>query len=362
MQDRDVDVAALSQKGYQLLRENRIDEAEACFREVLDTDQENSYALVGLGDAARKRADYGAAVEYYERCLAGDGENTYALFGLADSRKALKQYTKAIEIWERYLSHDDSNVTVLTRVADVYRKTKSRDRSRELYLRVLELEEDNPYALIGLGHLHYDFREYEQALSYWKRMHEIDGERVDIRVLTSIGNCYRKLKRFKDGIPYFEETLRRETANFYALFGLADCYRGLNEPERSLQYWNQILEADPLNKVILTRAGDAHRVMDELDRAESCYKKALNIDFDVYALLGLALISRRRGQLEDAIATLASLLEREPKNHRVCQELAQAHLQAGQPVEALEVLRDFKRTGMHNPYIDELIGRIERAR
>jgi tetratricopeptide (TPR) repeat protein len=353
------DIAAISQKGYQLLRENKIDEAEASFREVLERDENNSYALVGLGDAARKREEYKTAVDFYERCLVDDPENTYALFGLADSRKALKHYTQAIDAWERYLAHDDSNVTVLTRVADVYRKTKSHDRSRELYMKVLEIEPDNPYALIGLGHLHYDFREYEQALAYWKRMHEIDGDRVDIRVLTSIGNCFRKLKRFQDGVSYFEDALNRESRNFYALFGLADCYRGLNEPERSLQYWNQILEDDPTNKVILTRAGDAYRAMDELERAESCYKKALNIDFDVYALLGLALISRRRGEAEEAVRTLTSLLEREPRNPRVYQELAQAYIQADRSDEALRVLREFKKTGMHSTYVDELIDRIQ---
>jgi tetratricopeptide (TPR) repeat protein len=359
MEEHSGDVAALSHQGYHLLRENKVAEAEAMFRQVLDREPHNSYALVGLGDAARKRGDYAGAVSFYEQCLADDTDNMYALFGLADSRKALRQYKRAIEAWERYLTHDDQNVTVLTRVADVYRKTKAHDRSRELYLKVLGIEPDNPYALIGLGHLHYDFREYEEALRYWMRMHEIDGDKVDIRVLTSIGNCYRKLKRFSDGIPYFEAALSRETDNFYALFGLADCYRGLNQPETSLDYWNRILAHDPANKVILTRAGDAHRVMGELDRAEECYRAALEIDFDVYALLGLALISRRRGENDSAITSLTALVEREPRNHRVYQELAQAYLAANQPSEALRVLREFRKTGMHNAYIDELIAGIE---
>ncbi len=359
MPEHDEDIATISQHGYHMLRENRIAEAEDSFRKVLDKDPSNSYALVGLGDAARKRNDYESAVERYGLCLESDPNNTYALFGLADSYKSLKHYSQAIEAWERYLRQDDTNVTVLTRVADVYRKTKAHDRSRELYQQVLRLEADNPYALIGLGHLHYDFREYDRALEYWKRMHEIDGDKVDIRVLTSIGNCYRKLKRFKDGLPYFEDALEREHGNFYALFGLADCYRGLNEPERSLRFWNQILEGDPTNKVILTRAGDAHRVMGELDRAEACYEKALNIEFDVYAILGIALINRRRGAPEEAIRSLTSLMEREPRNPRVYQELAQAYLQMDQRDDALGILKDFKQTGIHNSYVDELIARIE---
>ena len=50
------EIAELSKKGYQYLKENRIEEAEECFARILERDRENNYALVGLGDAARKHA------------------------------------------------------------------------------------------------------------------------------------------------------------------------------------------------------------------------------------------------------------------------------------------------------------------
>lgn len=358
-EEHDGTIAAKSQHGYRMLRENNLAAAEEAFTTVLDLDPGNCYALVGLGDVARKRGDFAAAVVHYERCLQDDPDNTYALFGLADSYKSLKQYTRSVDAWERYLSNDDTNVTVLTRVAAVYRKVGNRDRSFELYARVLDIDKDNPYALIGLAHLHYDFREYDDALRCWTRMYEIDGENVDIRVLTSIGNCYRKLKHFGEGIPLFRKALEREPGNFYGLFGLADCYRGLNEPEQSVLYWNQILDNDPTNKVILTRAGDAYRAMGDYDRAEACYEKALSIEYDVYALLGLALINRRKGQPEAAVKSLETLRQREPRNPRVHQELAQALIQIGHREEALTVLREFRKTGIHNAFIDDLIAGLQ---
>jgi len=263
-----LEIAELSKKGYQYLKENRVAEAERNFKKILDNDPENNYALVGLGDAARKKGAHREAVDYYKKCLIYHPGNNYALFGLADCYKALNQYQKAIEIWEQYLLHDNKNITVLTRIADAYRKVRDFRKSKAIYLRVLEMESDNPYALIGLGHLHYDFKEYRDALHYWQRMVDAQGDLVDIRVLTSIGNCYRKLKQFDIGVPYFEKALAKEPENFYALFGLADCYRGIGEPQRSLDYWNRILDKDPRNKVILTRAGDAYRSMDQFDQAQ----------------------------------------------------------------------------------------------
>jgi tetratricopeptide (TPR) repeat protein len=354
------EIADLSKKGYQYLKENRIEEAEECFARILERDRENNYALVGLGDAARKRGAFRDAVDHYKKCLVYHPGNNYALFGLADCYKALNQYQKAIEIWEQYLLHDNKNITVLTRVADAYRKVRDFRKSKAIYLRVLEMEADNPYALIGLGHLHYDFKEYKDALGFWQRMVELQGEGVDIRVLTSIGNCYRKLKQFELGVPYFDKALGKEPDNFYALFGLADCYRGMGTQSESLGYWNRILDKDPRNKVILTRAGDAYRSMGEYEKAADYYERALNIEFDVYAVLGLAVIARMQGKYADAIVSLRKLIQNDPKNYRLYIELAECHKASGERQKAVEALADFQRLGIRNVYVQDAAARMQR--
>ena len=160
------EIAELSKGGYLLLKDNCCDEAMNAFKKILAIDESNNYALVGLGDAERKKENYSKAAEFYSACLEFHPGNNYALFGLADCYKSLGKYDKAIEIWKQYLEYDDKNITVLTRVADAYRKVRDFKHSKVLYLRVLDIEENNPYALIGLGHLHYDFKEYRDALYY----------------------------------------------------------------------------------------------------------------------------------------------------------------------------------------------------
>ncbi len=353
------EVSELSKKGYQLLKENKTSEAIECFHKILDSDQDNNYALVGLGDAARKRGAFKEAVEYYQRCLSHHPGNNYALFGLADCYKALNQYHKAIDIWEQYLLHDDRNITVLTRVADAYRKVRDFKKSKAVYLRVLEMEEQNPYAIIGLGHLHYDFKEYRDALYYWEKMLSTNKGPIDIRVLTSIGNCHRKLKTFDQGIQYFEKALEMDPYNFYALFGLADCYRGMNQQYRSLEYWNLILEQDPRNKVILTRAGDAYRNLNDYEKAIDYYKRALNIEFDTYAVLGLAVVAKAQGKFDEAAESLARLVQQDPKNYRLYMELADCYVKKGDKNKALEVLGDFQKLGIRNSSITELVEKLK---
>jgi len=352
------EISAISKNGYKLLKENKIAEAVECFSSILKIDQNNNYALVGMGDASRKKGDCQAAANYYRRCLDHHPENSYALFGLADCYKTLDMFEKAIEVWEQYLKHDSKNITVLTRVANAYRKVRDFKNAKAVFLRVLEMEADNPYAIIGLGHLNYDFKEYKEALFYWEKMLASNSENVDIRVLTSIGNCHRKLKTFNDGIPFFEKVLCKEPDNFYAAFGLADCYRGLKQQDRALEYWNRILVLDPRNKVILTRAGDAYRSLGDLDKAQHYYERALDVEFDMYAVLGLAIIAKVQKKFGDAITSLKRLAQQDPKNHRICIELADCLIKTGDKPGAVAVLEEFQRTGARNSHVAEMLDRL----
>lgn len=356
-----IDVTEISRQGYQHMKENRVSEAIQCFRSILDVDPYNNYALVGIGDAYRKRKRFQESIQYYQKCLNQYPQNNYALFGLADCYRNLKQFHRAIQVWEEYLLLDDKNVTVLTRVADAYRKVKNLDRSAEIYHQVLEIEPNNPYAIIGLGHLYYDFKMYEKALSYWMRMYESQGERVDIRVLTAIGNSHRKMKTFAQGIEFFQKALEREPGNFYALFGLADCNRGLNRQDQSLENWNKILEQDPHNKVILTRAGDAYRKLGQLDTAEEYYRRALNIEFDTFAVLGLALIHKARGQMKEAVESLEKLIRDEPNGHRLYPEIIDCYLQLGDRAAARATIERYEEVcgTKHESYL--YINRLRRS-
>jgi tetratricopeptide (TPR) repeat protein len=220
------------------------------------------------------------------------------------------------------------------------------------------MEETNHYAIIGLGHLQYDFKEYREALFYWGKMLELNSDNVDIRVLTSIGNCHRKLKTFNEGIQFFERALQKEPNNFYALFGLADCYRGMNHQERSLDFWNHILEQDPRNKVILTRAGDAYRNLGQFDKALEYYERALNIEFDTYAVLGMAIVAKIQEKFEEATVSLKRLIQQEPKNYRLFIELADCYLKNGDKYRAVEILEEFQKLGIRNSYVAEMLDRI----
>ncbi|WP_024654069.1 tetratricopeptide repeat protein [Borrelia persica] len=355
-----LDVTEKSKRGYQLIKEERLFEAESLFDDILQKDNDNNYALVGLGDIERKKRNFDKAIIYYQRCLSKHSNNNYALFGLGDCYRSLGDYKKATEIWEEYLKYDPENITVLTRVASSYRKLKNFQKSRQSYLRVLELVPDNDYALVGIGHLYYDFKEYKEALKYWLKMYEINQVKIDVRVLTSIGNCYRKLKEFGKGIYFFKRALDTSPNNFYAIFGLADCYRGSKEYAEALKYWLTIIDKDPKNNLVLTRVGDTYRYLKDYENAQIYYKKALDVDFDMFAILGLALLQKEQGQYEEALTAIKNLIKTNPKNSILYVNAAECYEALGQVEDAIDILSSFLQLGMKNVTIIDYITNLKK--
>jgi len=334
-------ISGLSKKGYRLIKDFNFDQAIETFNQILNVDPQNNYALVGIGDAYRKKKEYSKAVPFYKKCLESHPGNNYALFGLAECYHNTGQSGLTIEIWKEYLEHDPDNINVITRLADAYRKTNDFEKSEKYFKKALEIEPENPYALTGLGHLYFDFKRYSDSLAFWKRLESINRINTDIRVITSIGNCYRKLKDFENGIKYFNKALEMDKQNFYALYGMADCFRGLGIHKESLKYWNKILQNDSGNKVILTRAGDAYRIMKDYEAAEKYYTNALKIGFDIYAEIGLAMTKKALGNYSEAIEKLNNLLETDKSNYRIYLELSECHSLSGNRQAALDVLNGY---------------------
>jgi len=338
----------ISRSGYKHLKENRFKEAEGEFREILEVDKKNIYALVGMGDVYKNRKIYQYAIKYYEKALLIDPVNKFAFIGLADSYRGLKNFNKAIDVWETYLSYNENeyDIAVLTRLGDTYRKIGKIEKAEKVYENALYNDSENPYALSGLGHLYFGKKDYNKSLIYWNKLLKI--EKDDIKVLTNIGNCYRKLKQYNDALKYFYKAFNIEENNFYALYGIADCYRGLRDYSKASEYWNKILKIDPENKKILTRLGDSYRMLGNLENARYYYKKAIEKDFDYYAILGIVKVEKMENNYQSAIENLNQLKNISGLNLQITILLSECYIETGNNEMGIKILSDALRKGIDN--------------
>ena len=115
------------------------------------------------------------------------------------------------------------------------------------------------------------------------------------------------------------------------------------------------------NKVILTRTGDAYRTTGNYEEAKLYYNKALEIDFDIYAAIGLALICKGEGKIDEAATRFRNLIKNDQRNSRLYVDLAECYLAMNNQADAKKVLEDYMRIDGRNFAVKNLYAKIQRG-
>ena len=68
-------VLELGKLANQLKRKGKLKQAEETYRELLNLDPYNTYALVGLGDLKRRSGRFEDAIGFYKQCLLIEKDN-----------------------------------------------------------------------------------------------------------------------------------------------------------------------------------------------------------------------------------------------------------------------------------------------
>jgi diguanylate cyclase (GGDEF)-like protein len=199
-------------------------------------------------------------------------------------------------------------------------------------LRLLELEPDPDvelYLLMGLGILHYEIGDYEEAIKYFKK----SGEQIQSTDITgkamglnNIAYTLHKMGRDDEALPYAREALEIygiepfSVGKLELLHTLGSIYLEIGEIERAASYF------------------------EEVARSAEQYDNSLQI---INALFGLGSIHELRGEPDQALQKLIRILQISQEIGSLSSEcsaqenLARLYKQLGRYQEALEHFESF---------------------
>lgn len=90
-------------RGQSLLNQGKLDEAIACFDEVLAADPQNAEALVKKGTALERLRKPQEALECYDRAIAADGSMTIAYLYKGGLFNRMERFSEALACYEQAL-------------------------------------------------------------------------------------------------------------------------------------------------------------------------------------------------------------------------------------------------------------------
>jgi tetratricopeptide (TPR) repeat protein len=113
----------------------------------------------------------------------------------------------------------------------------------EAYQKALELDRHSAGALVNLGTIHFNTRNWEEAERYYHQALEADPEYALAHF--DLANLYDERGDRAKAIAHYEAALRIAPNYADAHYNLALLYQGSSQPMKAVRHWTAYLKLDP---------------------------------------------------------------------------------------------------------------------
>ena len=214
--------AAYNNLGHVLLKLNRLDEADAVFREALTQNETLASAAFGRGEVSIRRGQFDVAQRFYERAvryapdepvfhksLAGVlrniGNNGEAEVVEARYRRTLaeryrrqahwfiekRQPRRALTPLQKAIAADETFIPVLKDYAYVQMQLNEFAAAKQSYQRILTIEPNSRQALLHLGMIETNLGNQAAAVSHYLALIQHEPDFMDTYV--QLANLYERV-------------------------------------------------------------------------------------------------------------------------------------------------------------------------
>lgn len=113
----------------------------------------------------------------------------------------------------------------------------------EAYEKAIELDPRAAGAMVNLGTLHFNARNWREAEHYYKRALEADPDYPLAHF--DLANLYDERGDRNQALEHYQAALRLSPNYADAHYNLALLYQGSNQPMRAVRHWTMYLKLDP---------------------------------------------------------------------------------------------------------------------
>ncbi|MEE8156085.1 MAG: tetratricopeptide repeat protein [Phycisphaerales bacterium] len=214
-----VSSTSVIRRGLAHARHGRERDAEAAFRQVLQSHPEHIKALLNLGAVLVKQGRTAEAVDQLRAALtlAEDNAEVHSNLGVALAYD--KQVPQALEHIRTALRLDPNNNEAYYNLGWILEGQGKTDQARAAYQRALELNPVNVRAHNNLGKILASRGQLEEAVRHWQ--HAVAYSRGNPEALFNLAVAFIQQERFGEAVALLERGLQQDSQNLRMMAGLA---------------------------------------------------------------------------------------------------------------------------------------------
>ncbi len=278
LQQAPQDADARSQLGHVLHDQQKLPEAEACFRQVVAANG-GALAHYHLGSVLQSQRRHDEAAQCYRSALALDNSLADAHNNLGTILKDQQAFDEAVAHFQAALRAQPAHAPALTNLALVYESRGQYDLAAQNYRAAVAADPQSAVAQHGLG------------------------------------VTYEKLGQSEAALACYQESLRLDPRFVSAYFSISYLFQSQGRLDLAVEWCQQALRIDPGNANVYNNLGAAWNELGKRDDAIECFRRAIALDPALavaHSNLGVAL--QALGRLDEAIASHQQAIALEPRN------------------------------------------------
>ncbi len=244
-------------------------------KDYTDTGDHTLEQWLDKGWNLQRNAKYQEALNAYEQALRLDAKNVDALNGKGRVLRWLERYQEMLAVYERMaqLYPDDTRAFCGKGFALYYM-----DRNQEAltaFEHSLSLDPNNDLAADGKGHVLMDLKRYEEAINAYELALHLDP--MDFHALRGKGKALYWLNRDEQAIVAYDQALQLKPADVQTLLDKGDALCYLDRYQEALHVYEQALSLDGNNARAYQGKGLALSSLERYPEALECLDQAIRI-------------------------------------------------------------------------------------
>ena len=312
----------------------RAADAEAAFTQALVLDPSNPAAGRGLADILWRKGERSNAMKLLRTVLEEHPKSVGTLQLLAQFEVSQGNNLEGEALLKRAVEAAPQAQSARNRLARLYLVSGKAEQAVPLARQLVRSEPDNPAYLETAALVHNAVGEYGKASLLYHKLGEL--QKTDPRPFLESGKALMSARRFADAVNEFDLALQQNDKLHAARILLAQALVFTKQDERANQEIQQLRQDLPDNAEVLELQG-FYELQAKQDGAGAVasFQQAYAIDSSPKRAMKLAGALLEAKQMDQAVAFLQSVLDKDPDSLELRGQLAQIHYDAGQFEDAM---------------------------
>jgi predicted O-linked N-acetylglucosamine transferase (SPINDLY family) len=321
--------------GLQHQQAGRLQQAEAIYRQILQTQPNHPDALHLLGVIAHQVGQHDTAISYIMQAIDHNAQAPEYHNNLAEVYRAQGKLSEAVTHYRQAVALRPDYAKAHNNLGAVLLEQGKLDEASMCCQKALAIEPGYPEAHYNLANALRARGKLEEAEAYYRQAVALRPTLAEAHI--NLGATLQDQGRLAEAELNFGQAVALRPDISHGHYNLANALKARGKPEEAEAHYRQAVALPPALPEAHNNLGNLLRERGDLDEAVACYRQALSLRpaaAEVHHNLGITL--SEQGYLEEAVAHCRQALALRPTSADIYLSLAGTLELEGKIQEALE--------------------------